>query len=134
MPQTGWIEKKTGMALLLRDRDVRSLLEMSDTIDALEQAFVALSHKNAINRPRTRITMKSGILHVLAASFPEGGVLGLRTTTVFHQGMRSVVMLFSTEDGRLLALVEADWLGRMRTGAVSGLATRHLAIPQAART
>ena len=119
------------MALLLRDGDVRSLLEISDTIDALEQAFVALSHGNAMNRPRTRVIQTNGILHVLAASFPDGGVLGLKTYTVFRQGVRSMVMLFSAEDGRLLALVEGDWLGRMRTGAVSGLATRHLAIPQA---
>ncbi|HEY0754524.1 MAG TPA: ornithine cyclodeaminase family protein [Ktedonobacteraceae bacterium] len=121
------------MALLLRDRDVRSLLEISDTIDALEHAFTALSHKSASNRPRMRVTMKSGILHVLVASFPTGGVLGLRTTTVFHQGVRSLVLLFSAEDGSLLSLVEADWLGKMRTGAVSGLATRHLARPQSAR-
>lgn len=121
------------MALLLRDRDVRSLLDMSETIDAMEQAFVALSHKHAINRPRIRIAMKNGVLHLLGASFPGGGILGLRTTTVFHQGMRSVVLLFSVEDGRLLSLVEADWLGRVRTGAASGLATRHLAIPQATR-
>ncbi len=121
------------MALLLRDGDVRSLLTMSDSIDALERAFSALSHKNATNRPRLRIAQRSGVLHVLVASFPSGGVLGMRTTTVFHQGMRSLVLLYSAEDGRLLALVEADWLGRIRTGAVSGLATRHLAVPQAER-
>lgn len=121
------------MALLLRDGDVRSLLEISDTIDALEQAFVALAHGNAINRPRTRVVQNNGILHVLVASFAGGGVLGLRTYTVFRQAsVRSMVLLFSAEDGRLLSLVEADWLGRLRTGAVSGLATRHLAIPQAA--
>jgi ornithine cyclodeaminase/alanine dehydrogenase-like protein (mu-crystallin family) len=119
------------MALLLRDGDVRSLLEMSDTIDALEQAFVALAHGNALNRPRTRVMQSNGILHVLAASFAGAGVLGLKTYTVFRQGVRSVVMLFSAEDGRLLALVEAEWLGQLRTGAVSGLATRHLAVPLA---
>lgn len=119
------------MALLLRDRDVRSLLEMSDTIDALEEAFTALSHGNAINRSRTRLIQKEGILHVLIASFRGAGVLGLKTYTVFRQGVRSAVLLFSAEDGRLLAMVEAEWLGRMRTGATSGLATRHLANPDA---
>jgi alanine dehydrogenase len=119
------------MALLLRDEDVRSLLEITDTIDALEQAFIALSHGNANNRPRMRVIQNNGILHVLAASYAGGGVLGLKTFTVFHQGVRSVVLLFSSEDGRLLALIEADWLGRMRTGATTGLATRHLAIPDA---
>lgn len=120
------------MALLLRDEDVRSLLDMSDTIDALELAFTALSHGNANSRPRMRVIQNNGILHVLAASYAGGGVLGLKTFTVFRPGVRSVVLLFSSEDGRLLALVEADWLGRVRTGATTGLATRHLAIAEAA--
>lgn len=119
------------MALLLRDEDVRSLLEIPDTIDALELAFTALSHGNANNRPRMRVLQKNGILHVLAASYAGGGVLGLKTFTVFRQGVRAVVLLFSSEDGRLLTLVEADWLGRVRTGAATGLATRHLAVPEA---
>jgi ornithine cyclodeaminase/alanine dehydrogenase-like protein (mu-crystallin family) len=40
-------------------------------------------------------------------------------------------MLFSTLDGRLLSMIEADLLGRMRTGATSGLATKYLARPDA---
>jgi ornithine cyclodeaminase/alanine dehydrogenase-like protein (mu-crystallin family) len=128
-----WIEKKNRMALLLRDGDVHSLLEMSDTIDALEQAFTALSHNNAVNRPRTRVVQSNGILHVLAASNAGAGVLGLKTFTVFRQGVRSVILLFSAEDGRMLAIVEADWLGRMRTGGTTGLVTRHLAIPEASQ-
>lgn len=119
------------MALLLRDSDVHSLLEISDTIDALEQAFTALSHGNSINRPRMRLVQSNGILHVLAASYAGGGVLGLKTFTVFRQGVRSVVLLFDANDGHLLSILEADWLGRMRTGATTGLATRHLAIPEA---
>jgi alanine dehydrogenase len=121
------------MALLLRDGDVHSLLDMSDTVDALEKAFTALSHGNAINRPRTRMIQKNGILHMLAASFTGAGVLGLKTFTVFRQGVRSVVLLFSAEDGHLLALVEAEWLGRMRTGGTSGLAAQYLANPEASR-
>ena len=127
------IEKKIDMALLLRDGDVRSLLEMPDTIDALEQAFTDLSHNNAINRPRARVIQNNGILHVLAASYAGAGVLGLKTFTVFRQGVRSVVLLFSAADGRLLSIIEADWLGRMRTGGTSGLATRHLAIAEASQ-
>lgn len=121
------------MALLLRDGEIRSLLDMADSIDALEQAFTALSHRNAVNRPRTRVIQNNGILHVLAASFAGAGVLGLKTFTVFRQGMRSVVLLFSAEDGRLLSMLEADWLGRVRTGATSGVATRHLANPDSSR-
>jgi ornithine cyclodeaminase/alanine dehydrogenase-like protein (mu-crystallin family) len=45
--------------------------------------------------------------------------------------VRFVVMLFSAQDGQLLAIIEADWLGRMRTGGTSGLATKYLARPDA---
>ncbi|HAE82491.1 MAG TPA: ornithine cyclodeaminase [Ktedonobacter sp.] len=45
--------------------------------------------------------------------------------------MRFVVMLYSAQDGKLLAIIEADWLGRMRTGGTSGLATKYLALPDA---
>lgn len=122
------------MALVLKDQDVRSLLDISASVEALEQAFIALSHGNAINRTRTRLVQNNGILHTLTASFSGAGVLGMKTYTAFRQApVRSVVLLFSSETGGLLALVEAEWLGRVRTGAMSGLATRHLAIPEAGR-
>src|SRR5207244_9058108 len=50
---------------------------------------------------------------------------------VFRSVMRYAVMLFSRLDGRLLSIIEADFLGRMRTGATSGLATKYLARPDA---
>ncbi|MBF6592172.1 MAG: ornithine cyclodeaminase family protein, partial [Ktedonobacterales bacterium] len=59
------------------------------------------------------------------------GLLGLKTYTAFPGGVRFTVLLFSGEDGRLLAIIEADWLGRMRTGAASGVATKHMARPDA---
>src|SRR5947209_3940249 len=119
------------MALLIREGEVVSLLDMVNTVQALEEAFGALSRGNAVNRPRVRIAQANGVLHVLAASFPGAGVLGLKTYTVFREGVRFVVLLFSAQDGRLLAIIEADWLGCMRTGGTSGLATKHLALPNA---
>jgi alanine dehydrogenase len=119
------------MALLIREGEVVSLLDMENTVQALEEAFGALSRGNAVNRPRMRIAQANGVLHVLAASFPGAGVLGLKTYTVFREGVRFVVLLFSAQDGRLLAIIESDWLGRMRTGGTSGLATKHMAASNA---
>lgn len=119
------------MALLLRERDVYSLLEMPGNIMVLEQAFGVLAQGNAVNRARTRITQENGVMHLLAAGVPTMGVMGFKTYTVFRSGMRSLVMLFSSQDGHLLCLIEADWLGGMRTGAASGLATKYLARPDA---
>jgi alanine dehydrogenase len=120
------------MALLLREGDVFSLLEMPGNIRVLEQAFGVWAQGNAVNRARTRITQDNGVMHLLAAAVPTLGVMGFKTYTVFRSGMRTVVMLFSSLDGRLLSLIEADLLGRMRTGATSGLATKYLARPDAA--
>ncbi len=119
------------MALLLREGDVFSLLEMPGNIMVLEQAFGVLAQGNAVNRARTRITQDNGVMHLLAAAVPTMGVMGFKTYTVFRSGMRTLVMLFSSQDGHLLSLIEADLLGRMRTGAASGLATRYLARPDA---
>ena len=119
------------MALLLRESDVLSLLEMHGNIMVLEQAFSAWSQGNAVNLPRTRIVQDNGVMHLLAASVPSLGIVGFKTYTVFRSGLRHAVMLFSTLDGRLLSIIEADFLGRMRTGATSGLATKYLARPDA---
>ncbi len=115
------------MVLVLREEDVRRLLTMPDTIDVLEQAFAALAEGQVVNTPRSRLKLANGVLNMLSAAAPTLGVLGLKTYTAFRQGVRFVVMLYSAYDGQLLAIIEADWLGRMRTGATSGLATKYLA-------
>ncbi len=115
------------MVLVLRDKDVQSLVSMRDTIQVLEQAFAALADQRALNNPRSRIITGNGVLHVLAAAIPPLGVLGLKTYTTFQDGVRSVVLLFSETNGGLLAMIEADWLGSMRTGGTSALATQYLA-------
>ena len=115
------------MALILREGDVLSLLEMPGNIMVLEQAFGAWAQGNATNRSRTRLVQEHGVVHLLAAAAPTLGVVGFKTYTVFQTGMRYVIMLFSSLDGHLLSIIEADLLSRMRTGATSGLATKYLA-------
>ncbi|HYU72341.1 MAG TPA: hypothetical protein VEL31_06645, partial [Ktedonobacteraceae bacterium] len=119
------------MALLLREEDVRRLLTMPDTVAVLEQAFGAMADGCVVNLPRNRIMLANGVLNILAAAAPTLGILGYKTYTAFREGVRFVVMLFSAQDGQLLAIVEADWLGRVRTGGTSGLATKYLARPDA---
>jgi ornithine cyclodeaminase/alanine dehydrogenase-like protein (mu-crystallin family) len=121
------------MTLILREADVRQLLTMADAVRVLDAAFAQLAAGTATNTPRSRIVLPQGkgVLHLLAAAAPEQGVLGYKAYTAFRSGVRFVVMLYSSEDGRLLAQVEADWLGRMRTGAASGVATARLARAEA---
>lgn len=130
------------MALVLREDDVRSVLTMPDAVNVLDAAFRRQASGMTRNQPRSRIVLPEarGVMHVLSAYVPgqpghpeqEGpGVLGLKAYTAFSSGVRFVVMLYSGADGALLAIIEADALGQMRTGAASGVATRYMANPDA---
>jgi len=119
------------MPLFLTDDDVARLLTMPEALEAVEEAFRHHGEGKAVNRPRARVRLPQGILHVMAAGLPHVGVLGLKAYTTFRGAVRFHVHLYSAEDGRLLALIEADRLGQIRTGAASGVATRYLARPDA---
>ncbi|HEY7781012.1 MAG TPA: ornithine cyclodeaminase family protein [Ktedonobacterales bacterium] len=121
------------MVLVLREEDVRQVLTMPDAVRILDLTFHQLGAGEARNLPRERVVLPEnrGVLHVLAAGAPGQGALGYKAYTTFRQGVRFAVMLFSAQDGSLQALIEADWLGRMRTGAASGVATSYLARPEA---
>lgn len=115
------------MALILREDDVRRLLKMPETIKVIGDAFAALGDNKAANRPRVRIRQTNGVMNILPASIPSMGYMGHKTYTVFRSGMHFVVMLYSAQDGELLAIIEADWLSGIRAGATSALATEYLA-------
>lgn len=117
------------MTLILREDDVRQVLTMPDTIDALEAALRDFATERAQNVPRQRIILREqqGTLHLLPATVPSADALGFKSYTTFPGGVRFSVTLYSASTGELLALIAADWLGRMRTGAASGVATKYLA-------
>jgi alanine dehydrogenase len=119
------------MALLLREKHVRQLLSIRDTVALLENAFSALAGGGAFNQPRSRLNFPHGVLNYLAAATPYNGVFGYKTYTTSRERVRYMIVLFSVRDGQLLALIEANWLGAIRTGAASALATKHLARPEA---
>jgi ornithine cyclodeaminase/alanine dehydrogenase-like protein (mu-crystallin family) len=82
-------------------------------------------------RPRFRLGLDPGMLNVMAASDLELGVAGLKTYAASEDGTRFVVVLFTANRAEVLALIEADKLGQLRTGAASAVAARHLAKPDA---
>src|SRR5579884_1782112 len=126
------------MALVLREDDVRAVLTMPATVAVLEAAFRAQGLDQTRNQPRRRVVLPEarGLLHVLSGYVPGQpghpdqpgpGQLGLKAYSTFKGGAHFVVLLYSGEDGRLLSIMEADWLGQMRTGAASGVATKFMA-------
>ncbi len=118
------------MSLLLRESDVGALLTMPDAIAALESAFREWADGRAENQPRRRV--RGGVfLAVMSAALPARDLVGFKAYTSGKGGTRFWVYLFESTSGRPRAVIEADQLGRMRTGAASGLATRYLAVPDA---
>jgi ornithine cyclodeaminase/alanine dehydrogenase-like protein (mu-crystallin family) len=113
--------------LLLRESDVEKLLSPADAVAAIEGCFARMARGAVENRPRFRLRLADGLLHVMAAADLELGVAGLKTYVGFREGARFVVALFAADRPELLALVDADRLGQRRTGAASAVAARHLA-------
>ena len=119
------------MILFLREDDVARLLSIDDVIPAVEGAFREHGEGRAINRPRQRTVTERAVLHVMSGGVPAAGVMGLKVYSSARTGTHFLAMLYSTETGELLAVMEANRLGQLRTGAASAVATRHLARPEA---
>jgi ornithine cyclodeaminase/alanine dehydrogenase-like protein (mu-crystallin family) len=116
------------VALILREHDVERLAQMPEIVAAVEAAMRELGAGEAQNQPRRRVFAPGGLLNVMFAAVPGAGYTGLKAYTVAPGGVRFLVVLFDL-DGACRALIEADHLGAMRTGAATGVAVRALRGP-----
>ncbi|MCL4401641.1 MAG: ornithine cyclodeaminase family protein [Acidobacteria bacterium] len=117
--------------LFLTEGDVRQLLPMGEALRLMRDAFGRLAKKEALNQPRQRLVLPTGsVLHYMAGG--DGEFFGAKVySTHPKHGARFVFLLYRAEDAALLAVLQADALGQIRTGAASGLATDLLARPEA---
>ena len=123
--------------LVLNGEEVASLLPMTDAIEVMSDALQTLARGDAILplRPIMWLPDRIGALGMMPAFVGgEMSVMGLKVVSVFpgnrdtpydsHQG---AVMLFETNHGRPLAIIDASAITAIRTAAVTGVATRALA-------
>ncbi len=115
------------MPLYLTEKDVAELLPSADAVEVIEACFRRMASGSVENRPRYRLGLQEGALAVMAASDLELGYGGAKVYAAFADGARFVVLLFRADSPELVAVLEADKLGQLRTGAASGVAARHLA-------
>lgn len=115
------------MPLLLTDKEVDQLMTMEECIDVTEDSFRQVGNGLTWNRPRSRIRMPRGFHHMMAASVLGSEVFGLKTYTSFRSGVRFIVMLYDSNNGDLLAMVQGGRLTQLRTGAVTAVATKYMA-------
>lgn len=119
------------MALFLSENDVKQLLTVGMAMEAVESAHRDLALGQAQDTPRARTRLPQTALHILQGALPAQGVLGYKAYTSNRSGNRFLVHLFDAASGRLRSMIEADYLGMIRTGAASGVAAKWLARPEA---
>lgn len=116
------------MTLHISEADVSSLLTMPAAVEAVEEVSRRQASGEVVVHPRRRFELAGGkFFHYMAAVDQVAGYVATKQYTFVGGTLRFVVSLFDMSTGFLAALIEADQLGRLRTGAASGVATRYLA-------
>lgn len=113
--------------LYLNEAEVLRLVDMRAAVDAVEEAFRRLGTGEAVNVPRERAQVPGFVLHTMSAAAPYLGLAAWKAYSTTPRGGRFLVGLYELATGRLAALIEADHLGRLRTGATTAVAVSWLA-------
>jgi alanine dehydrogenase len=122
------------MTLHISESDVRRLLTMPMAIEAVEEISRKQADGRVVVHPRRRFQLPDGgYFHYMAAMDTAAGFIAMKQYTYVKGTLRFLVPLYEIATGALLALIEADYMGQLRTGAASGVATKILA-RQNART
>jgi alanine dehydrogenase len=117
--------------LCLSESDVASLVAPADAVAAIEACFLRMAAGEVEIAPRRRLRLSEGALADMAAVDRGLGLAGGKLYAATANGASYAVSLFDSESAELVALLEADTLGQLRTGAASAVAARHLANPDA---
>jgi ornithine cyclodeaminase/alanine dehydrogenase len=118
------------MAVLhINESEVQELLSMPMAVEAIEDCFMRLANGEAMNVPRRRARTPNVILHTMSAA--GYGLVGLKAYTSSVTGNRFHVLLYDGNTGALVAMIEGDRLGQLRTGAASAVAAEYMARPDA---
>ena len=116
--------------LLLRHDDVRAAVTMADAIEAMEAGFREEGEGGVQQPARTNITIErpKGFLRLGPCVMRQSGWMGFKAMNLAEgTGVRYQVHLYSMADGALRAIMDAQLLTTLRTGAASAVATRRLA-------
>jgi ornithine cyclodeaminase/alanine dehydrogenase-like protein (mu-crystallin family) len=113
--------------LFLTEDEVTRLLDMPSTLAVVEEAFRQLAAGKAHNVPRVRAKGDGVVLHSMSAAADYLGIVGWKQYVTTRQGARFHVAIYDGASGKMLALLEANRLGQMRTGAATGVAAKYLA-------
>jgi alanine dehydrogenase len=114
------------MTLHINEAEVRAVLTMAMALEAVEQSLRKQSRAEVVVQPRRRFELPKGFYHYMAAADYAGGFVAEKQYTYVAGKIRFLVLLYEMATGDLLAQIEADYMGQLRTGAASGVATKFM--------
>ena len=126
---------------LLSRKDIEGFFTMRMCMEAVEKAFADLATGNATMPQRTPIIVPDhhGLALFMPAHIKSLGALGAKVVTVYKDNVAKhslptvlgTIILLDEATGFPVALMDGGYLTAMRTGAVSGVATKYMARPEA---
>jgi alanine dehydrogenase len=115
------------MTLHINEAEVRSVLTMGMALGAVEDSLHKQARGEVVVQPRRRFELPKGFYHYMAAADYAGGFVAEKQYTYVAGKIRFLVLLYEMATGDLVAQIEADYMGQLRTGAASGVATKFMA-------
>ncbi len=122
------------MTIILKDDDLVGGSFMKVAIDAVESAFLARAHGKAVSPPRHQVHFpgRGDLVFTVGGIAGEKPLAGFRVYETFEGAEHTqIVAVWSADDARLKGLILGERLGAIRTGAIGGVAIRHLSSPKA---
>ena len=117
----------TNSPLWLTDGDVERLLTVEEAVPVVEAVLKQQAAGTATNLPRGHTIAGPGVMLAhMTAALHEQGVFGFKVYSIVDGAYRFFVLLYSVATGDLLAVIEANQLGRRRTGAASGVSAKYM--------
>jgi alanine dehydrogenase len=116
------------MTLHISEEEVRQVLDMTQALRAVEEILRKQATEEVVVHPRRRFELAhAGFFHYMAAADYSAGFVAMKQYTYVRGRLQFLVPLYEMSTGDLLAVIEADYMGQLRTGAASGVATKYLA-------
>lgn len=116
------------MTLHISEAEVQSVFTMPMALEAVEEVSRKQAAGEVVVHPRRRFELPGGgFFHYMAAADYSAGFVAMKQYTFVSGALKFLVPLYEMRTGELLAQIEADYLGQLRTGAASGVATKYLA-------
>lgn len=123
--------------LILNRQEVEALVSMREAMSAVEEAFVELHEKKAVCPKRVVVDIKKhrGVAYFMPSYLGGVDSLMVKMVSQYEENLRryalptimASILLSDAKNGEALALMEGTYITALRTGAASGVASKHLA-------